>query len=118
MSGIPPSQFDLSSLRMVTTTGATLTTDQFRWFYKSFPPNVHLSSVAGGTEICTSWLASDPAGPVYAGEMQMPALGQDVDVAHPETGESIKHVSPCLFLLVHVQLLILTIHNRLVKLGN
>jgi acetoacetyl-CoA synthetase len=40
-------------------------------------------------------MASDPAGPVYAGEMQMPALGQDVDVGHPETGESIKHVSTC-----------------------
>lgn len=77
---------------MVTTTGATLTTDQFGWFYKAFPSSIHLSSVAGGTEICTSWMASDPAGPVYAGEMQMPALGKDVDVGDPETGESIKHV--------------------------
>lgn len=95
MSGIKPSQFDLKNLRMVTTTGATLTTDQFGWFYKAFPSSVHLSSVAGGTEICTSWMASDPAGPVYAGEMQMPALGQDVDVGDPETGESIKHVRHC-----------------------
>lgn len=95
MSGIQPSQFDLRNLRMVTTTGATLTTDQFSWFYQAFPKAVHLSSVAGGTEICTSWVASDPAGPVYAGEMQMPALGQDVDVGDPETGESIKHVSLC-----------------------
>ncbi|TID20792.1 acetoacetate-CoA ligase [Venturia nashicola] len=92
MSGIKPSEFDLSNLRMVTTTGATLTTDQFGWFYKAFPKSIHLSSVAGGTEICTSWMASDPAGPVYAGEMQMPALGQDVDVGDPETGESIKHL--------------------------
>jgi acetoacetyl-CoA synthetase len=90
MSAIRPSDFDLSSVRMVTTTGAMLTTDQFRWFYKSFPKNIHLSSIAGGTEICTSWIASDPAGPVYAGEMQMIALGHDVDVGHPETGESIK----------------------------
>jgi acyl-coenzyme A synthetase/AMP-(fatty) acid ligase len=97
MSQIQPSQFDLKHLRMVTTTGATLTTDQFGWFYKAFPKSVHLSSVAGGTEICTSWVASDPAGPVYAGEMQMPALGQDVDVGDPETGESIKHVRICGF---------------------
>jgi len=92
MSGIQPSQFDLSALRMVTTTGATLTSDQFRWFYQAFPNTVHLSSIAGGTEICTSWVASDPAGPVYAGEMQMTALGHHVDVADPETGESIKLV--------------------------
>jgi acetoacetyl-CoA synthetase len=91
MSGIKPSSFDLSNLRMITTTGATLTTDQFHWFYNTWPKKVHLSSVAGGTEICTSWMASDPAGPVYAGEMQLPALGQDVDVGDPETGESIKH---------------------------
>jgi acetoacetyl-CoA synthetase len=90
MSNVKPSSFDLSNVRMVTTTGATLTTDQFHWFYDTWPKNVHLSSVAGGTEICTSWMASDPAGPVYAGEMQMPALGQDVDVGDPETGESIK----------------------------
>jgi acetoacetyl-CoA synthetase len=93
MSGIKPSDFDLSSLRMVTTTGATLTAEQFRWFYRTFPKQIHLSSVAGGTEIVSSWMASDPAGPVHAGEMQVSALGQDVDVGDPETGESIKHVS-------------------------
>lgn len=92
---------DLSSLRMITTTGAPLTPDQFEWFYSKpspFPSRVHLSSVAGGTEICTSWLASDPAGPVYAGEMQMLALGQDVDVGDAETAESIKHV--CAFTFI------------------
>lgn len=50
---IPREKFDLSALRMVTTTGSTLTADQFRWFYKVFP-DVHLSSVAGGTDIATS----------------------------------------------------------------
>ena len=90
MSGIKPAKFDLSHLRMVTTTGATLTAEQFHWFYTAFRRDIHLSSVAGGTEICTSWMASDPSAPVYAAEMQIPALGQDVDVADPETGETIK----------------------------
>lgn len=93
MSGIKPLDFDLSHLRMTTTTGATLTTDQFHWFYNAFPKRVHLSSVAGGTEIVTSWFASNPAGPVYAGEMQMIGLGQDVDVGDSETGESIIHTN-------------------------
>jgi acetoacetyl-CoA synthetase len=92
MSGIRPLDFDLKGLRMVTTTGATLTESQFEWFYKVFPSAVHLSSVAGGTEISTSWIASDPAGPVYPAEMQMPALGHDVDVADAESGASIKTV--------------------------
>ncbi|EEQ27492.1 acetoacetyl-CoA synthase [Microsporum canis CBS 113480] len=87
---IPRERFDLGALRMVTTTGATLTADQFRWFYKVFP-YVHLSSVAGGTDIATSWIASDPSSPVYAGEMQMFALGMNVEVADSDTGESITH---------------------------
>ncbi|EZF26841.1 acetoacetate-CoA ligase [Trichophyton rubrum CBS 100081] len=87
---IPREKFDLSALRMVTTTGSTLTADQFRWFYKVFP-DVHLSSVAGGTDIATSWIASDPSSPVYAGEMQMFALGMNVEVADSDTGESITH---------------------------
>lgn len=91
MSGIKPADFDLKDLRMVTTTGATLTAEQFHWFYKAFRKDIHLSSVAGGTEIYTSWMASDSSAPVYAAEMQIPALGQDVDVADPETGETIKH---------------------------
>ncbi|KAK2739670.1 hypothetical protein FQN57_006504 [Myotisia sp. PD_48] len=87
---IPRDEYDLSTLKLVTTTGAPMTADQFRWFYKVFP-GVHLSSIAGGTDIITSWIATDPAGPVYAGEMQMFALGMDVEAAHIETGEDITH---------------------------
>ncbi|OAX82179.1 acetoacetate-CoA ligase [Emergomyces africanus] len=88
---VPRDEYDLSALQMVTTTGATLTADQYRWFYRVFP-YIHLSSIAGGTDIASSCtLASDPSSPVYAGEMQIFALGMDVDVADPTTGESIKH---------------------------
>ncbi|EEP82316.1 acetoacetate-CoA ligase [Uncinocarpus reesii 1704] len=85
---IPREAYDLRSLRLVTTTGATLTSDQFRWFYKAFP-HIHLSSVAGGTDIVTSWISVDPSGPVYAGQMQMIALGMDVYVADANTGDDI-----------------------------
>ena len=85
---------DLSSLVLVTTTGATLTTSQFEWFYHpttglSRDRRIHLSSVAGGTDIASSWIATDPVGPVYANEMQMWALGHDCDILDVETGESI-----------------------------
>lgn len=88
-SGIQPSSFDLSSLSLVTTTGATLTGEQFSWFYTAFPSTIHLSSVAGGTEIASSWVATDPAGSVFADEMQMWALGHDCDILDSTTGESI-----------------------------
>ncbi|KAI1981948.1 hypothetical protein LOZ53_000800 [Ophidiomyces ophidiicola] len=85
---IPREAYDLSSLRLVTTTGATLTSDQFRWFYRVFP-QIHLSSVAGGTDIVTSWVSCDLSSPVYAGEMQIFALGMNVYVADANTGEDI-----------------------------
>lgn len=88
---VPKNEFDLSPLRMVNTTGAPLSIDQYDWFYNSFPSVVHLSNTAGGTDTATSLIASDPSGPLYKGEMQMIALGMDVDIADPDTGESIMH---------------------------
>ncbi|OAP63424.1 acetoacetate-CoA ligase [Fonsecaea erecta] len=87
-SGIRVADFDLSPLKLVTTTGATLTGEQFHWFYRAFPRQIHLSSVAGGTDIASSWVATNPAGPVYANEMQMWALGHDCDILDSETGRS------------------------------
>ena len=87
----PKGEFDLSSLRMVNTTGSTLSSDQYRWFYSNFPSTVHLSNSAGGTDSATSLIAADPAGPLHIGEMQVEALGIVVDVVDPETGASIKH---------------------------
>ncbi|ETI26012.1 acetoacetate-CoA ligase [Cladophialophora carrionii CBS 160.54] len=89
-------KLDLSSLTLVTCTGATLTTEQFTWFYhpvRGISPTrkIHLSSVAGGTDIASSWIATNPAGPVYANEMQLWALGHDCDILDSETGESIAH---------------------------
>lgn len=86
----PGSEYDLSSLRMVQTGGSHLSADQYHWFYRVFPSRVHLTSVTGGTDLVTSWCGTDPAGPVYPGEIQMPILGHDVDIADPVDGHSIK----------------------------
>lgn len=85
----PKNEFDLNSLRIVYTTGATLSAEQYRWFYSNMPAHIHLCNTAGGTDTCTSLIAADPTSPIYAGEMQIFGLGMDVDIAHPETGESI-----------------------------
>ncbi|KAL2864407.1 uncharacterized protein BJX67DRAFT_224374 [Aspergillus lucknowensis] len=91
MSGvIPKEDADLSSLKMVQTGGSHLAASQYLWFYRVFPRNVHLTSVTGGTDLVTSWVGTDPAGPLYPGEIQLPMLGQDVDIADPATGKSIK----------------------------
>ena len=88
---IPKQEFDLDCLRIVYTTGATLSAEQYRWFYAAMPPHVHLCNTAGGTDTATSLIAADPCGPIYAGEMQVFALGMDVDIADPVSGESILH---------------------------
>lgn len=87
---LPEDEFDLSSLRMVQTGGSHLAAHQYHWFYRKFPRKVHLTSVTGGTDLVTSWIATDPAGPLYAGELQLIVLGHDVDVVHPISGKSVK----------------------------
>jgi acetoacetyl-CoA synthetase len=87
----PKAEYDLSHLRMVQTGGSHLASDQYHWFYDVFPTTVHLTSVTGGTDLVTSWCGTDPAGPVYPGEIQIPMLGQDVDIADAIDGHSIKH---------------------------
>ncbi|GAB7353740.1 hypothetical protein MBLNU459_g4135t2 [Dothideomycetes sp. NU459] len=88
---VPKTEFDLSALRMINTTGAPLSADQYTWFYNNFPSAVHLSNTAGGTDTATSILASDPSGPLYAGEIQMAALGMAADIADPTSGASMMH---------------------------
>jgi len=85
-SGTMKRTFDLAKLQMVTTTGAPLLPSQMDFFYSPLFPSrdstaeIHLSSIAGGTDIASSWIASNPAGPVYSNEMQMWALGHDCDI--------------------------------------
>lgn len=86
----PKTEYDLQSLRMVQSGGSHLAADQYHWFYSVFDPTVHLTSVTGGTDLVTSWICTDPAGPLYAGELQLPALGHDIDVLDPATGESVR----------------------------
>lgn len=88
---IPKTEFDLSHLRMVFTTGAPLTVEQYRWFYRNMPSEVQISNTAGGTDTATVVIGVDPCGPVRAGEMQILALGMDVDILDQDTGESIAH---------------------------
>jgi acetoacetyl-CoA synthetase len=55
-NGISPREMaDLSSLRIVTSTGMVLSDQLFEWFYdKGFPPSVHLANISGGTDIVGS----------------------------------------------------------------
>ncbi|KAI0119945.1 acetoacetate-CoA ligase [Nemania sp. FL0031] len=81
-AGISPREVtDLSSLRLVTSTGMVLSNQLFEWFYdKGFPSRVHLANISGGTDIAGCFAGGNPLTPVYVGGTQGPSLGVDVQL--------------------------------------
>ncbi|MCS7036642.1 MAG: acetoacetate--CoA ligase [Saprospiraceae bacterium] len=71
----PKDAFDLSALRSIGSTGSPLPPEGFRWVYERVKPDVWLSSMSGGTDVCTAWVGGNPLLPVYEGEIQCRCLG-------------------------------------------
>jgi len=74
----PRKQFDLSSLREISQTGSPLSAEGFEYVYRGIKEDLHFNSIAGGTDINGCFAAGTPIQPVYAGELQGPALGMKV----------------------------------------
>ena len=85
----PITTHGFDALRTICSTGSPLSPDGFRVVYERVKPDVHLASIAGGTDLCGCLVGGDPTGPVYAGEIQRPALGMAVDVA-ADDGSSLR----------------------------
>ncbi|MEO1103232.1 MAG: acetoacetate--CoA ligase, partial [Pseudomonadota bacterium] len=81
----PIDTHDLSTVRTIASTGSPLSMDGFRFVYEGIKADVHLASISGGTDIVGCFVLGVPTEPVYAGEIQGPALGLASDVAD-ETG--------------------------------
>ncbi|HMX39836.1 MAG TPA: acetoacetate--CoA ligase, partial [Saprospiraceae bacterium] len=71
----PGSRFDLSAMRGIGSTGSPLPPEAFGWVYGHIKPDLWLSSMAGGTDVCTAWVGGNPLLPVYQGEIQCRCLG-------------------------------------------
>lgn len=84
----PLNQYDLSSLKMITSTGSPLMSESFDYVYSHIKPDVHLASISGGTDILSCFMLGNPLGPVWRGELQAPGLGLDVQV-YDEHGQSV-----------------------------
>jgi acetoacetyl-CoA synthetase len=84
----PGEQFDLSRIRAVGSTGAPLPADGFQWVYDSVGRNLMLSSISGGTDICSAFVGGCPMVPVVAGEISCRYLGAAVE-AYDESGRSV-----------------------------
>ncbi|MBK8567513.1 MAG: acetoacetate--CoA ligase [Saprospiraceae bacterium] len=75
----PGKQHDLSALRSIGSTGSPLPPDAFDWVYDHVKKDLWLSSMAGGTDVCTAWVGGNPMGPVYKGEIQARCLGAAIE---------------------------------------
>ncbi len=77
--GLEPSR---GALRWVGSTGAPLPADGFRWVHEAV--GVPVSSISGGTDVCTAFLGTSPLVPVRAGEISCRMLGCAVEAYRPD----------------------------------
>jgi acetoacetyl-CoA synthetase len=82
------SEYDLSRLRAIGSTGSPLAPESFEWVYGHVKRDVWLFSTSGGTDVCTAFVGGCPLLPVYRGELQCRALGCAVEAWDP-WGESV-----------------------------
>jgi acetoacetyl-CoA synthetase len=74
----PAKAYDLSSLREISQTGSVLSPEGFEWIYNEIKEDLHFNSISGGTDINGCFAGGSPTLPVYAGELQAPALGMKI----------------------------------------
>ncbi|MFT7646400.1 MAG: acetoacetyl-CoA synthetase [Candidatus Poriferisodalaceae bacterium] len=70
----------LDTVDVICSTGSPLAPEGFEYVHEAVKANVHLASFSGGTDICGCFVIGDPTSPVWAGEIQAPALGMDIAV--------------------------------------
>jgi acetoacetyl-CoA synthetase len=89
-SGLTPrTSHDLSSLRLMTSTGSPLSPEGFTFVYEGIKQDLQLASISGGTDIVSCFVLGNPMQPVWRGEIQGPGLGLAMDVWDDE-GKSVR----------------------------
>jgi acetoacetyl-CoA synthetase len=83
-AGLRPAELDLSALRSVGSTGAPLSPEGFAWVYEAVKADVALSSLSGGTDVCTAFVGGAPTLPVRAGVIPCRMLGCAIDSFDPD----------------------------------
>ncbi len=84
----PAKKYDLSSLRAMSQTGSPLSVEGFQYVYSEIKGDMHFNSISGGTDINGCFALGSPIQPVYAGELQGPALGMKIK-AYDEQGRHV-----------------------------
>ena len=71
----PSKHYDLSNMISLGSTGSPLPPEGFEWIYSKLKPEVWVTSISGGTDVCSAFVGGHPLWPVYMGEIQCRALG-------------------------------------------
>tara|TARA_Y100000590_G_scaffold424155_1_gene530718 strand:- start:2140 stop:4095 length:1956 start_codon:yes stop_codon:yes gene_type:complete len=74
------SKYKLKYLKTICSTGSPLSADGFEYVYKKIKKNVHLASIAGGTDLVSCFVLGNIYSPVYRGQIQNNGLGMNTDV--------------------------------------
>ena len=81
---------DLSSLRILGSTGEPWDPESWRWFYDAVGGgDCPVINISGGTEICGCFLMPMPNQPLKPCTLGGPGLGMDIDIVD-ESGESVR----------------------------
>ncbi len=73
-------KYKLRHLKTICSTGSPLSPDGFEYVYKNIKKNVHLASIAGGTDLVSCFVLGNIYSPVYKGQIQNNGLGMNTDV--------------------------------------
>jgi acetoacetyl-CoA synthetase len=84
----PGSEYDLSSLRALLSTGSPLSIEGFEFVYREIKSDLQLASISGGTDLNGCFALGNPMAPVYAGELQCRGLAMKVE-AFDEDGKPV-----------------------------
>ncbi|MCC0181855.1 acetoacetate--CoA ligase [Aeromonas hydrophila] len=85
----PIKTHNLPQLRLICSTGSVLSPEGFDYVYQQIKRDVQLSSISGGTDICSCFVIGNPISPVYRGESQGRGLGLAVQVFN-EAGQPVQ----------------------------
>ena len=84
----PGTNYDLSCLKSVLSTGSPLSDENFEFIYTHVKEDLQLASISGGSDLNGCFALGNPMGPVYSGELQCRGLGMKV-YAYDETGSPV-----------------------------
>ena len=71
----PHKTWSLEHIRTLGSTGAPLASEVYDWVYQTFDSKIWLSSISGGTDMCTAFVGGNPLLPVRRGHIQCRTLG-------------------------------------------